>query len=132
MVQGLEFSFSDYKQHVALSRTLRTLFAEVHSLRVSVPSFLGTWGIIMASDWATPTDIRSDAIDQLIERRLGSYWIDHLTGEFLISSFGHCKETRYLLSQSGPILEDDVLFIEPPDVEDIEPARTKLPALDSP
>jgi spermidine synthase len=132
MVQGLEFSFSDYKQHVALSRTLRTLFAEVHSLRVSVPSFLGTWGIIMASDWATPTDIRSDTIDQLIERRLGSYWIDHLTKEFLISSFGHCKETRYLLSQSGPILEDDVLFIEPPDVEDIEPARTKLPALDSP
>jgi spermidine synthase len=132
MVQGLEFSFSDYKQHVALSRTLRTLFAEVHSLRVLVPSFLGTWGIIMASDWATPTDIRSDTIDQLIERRLGSYWLDHLTGEFLISSFGHCKETRYLLSQSGPIIEDDVPFIEPPDVEDIEPARTKLPALDWP
>ena len=130
MVQGLEFSFSDYKQHVALSRTLRTLFTEVHSLRVAVPSFLGTWGIIMASDWATPANVHPDTIDQSIEQRLGSYWIDHLTGEFLIASFRHCKETRYLLSQSGPILEDDVPFIEPPDVEDVEPARAKLPALD--
>jgi len=130
MVQGLEFSFSDYKQHVALSRTLRTLFAEVHSLRVAVPSFLGTWGIIMASDWATPANVRPQTIDQLIEQRLGNDWIDHLTGEFLAASFGLCKETRYLLSQSGPILEDDLPFIEPPDVEDIEPARAKLPALD--
>jgi spermidine synthase len=130
MIQGLEFSFADYKQHVALSRTLRTLFGEVHSLRVAVPSFLGTWGIIMASDWATPANVRSETIDQLIEQRLGNYWIDHLTGEFLIASFAHCKETRYLLSQPGPTLEDDVPFIEPPDVEDIEPPRAKLPALD--
>jgi spermidine synthase len=130
MVQGLEFSFSDYKQHVALSRTLRTMFAEVHSMRVSVPSFLGTWGIIMASDWVSPADVQPETIDRLIEQRLGRYWIDHLTGEFFAASFGHCKETRYLLSQSGPILEDDVPFVEPPDVEEIEPARAKLPALD--
>ncbi len=129
MVQGLEFSFSDYKQHVALSRTLRTIFAEVHSLRVPVPSFLGSWGIIMASDWATPANVRRETIDRLIEQRLGNYWLDHLSGEYLISSFSHCKETRYLLSQSGPILEDDVPFVEPPDVEDIEPARAQLPAL---
>ncbi len=129
MVQALEFSFSDYKQHVALSRTLRTLFAEVHSLRVGVPSFLGTWGLIMASDWATPTNLRPETIDALIEQRLGKYWIDHLTGDFLIASFGHCKETRHLLAQSGPIIEDDVPFIEPPDVEDMEPARAQLPAL---
>jgi spermidine synthase len=130
MVQGLEFSFSDYKQHTALSRTLRAIFSEVHSMRVAVPSFLGTWGIIMASDWATPANIRPEAIDQLIEQRLGNHWIDHLTGEFLVGCFGLCKETRYLLAQSGPIIEDDVPFIEPPDVEEIEPARTKLPSLD--
>ncbi|MGH9809830.1 MAG: spermidine synthase, partial [Terriglobia bacterium] len=130
MVQGLEFSFSDYKQHCALARTLRTLFAEVHSLRVAVPSFLGTWGIIMASDWATPANMSAPTIDQQIERRLGNDWLDHLTGEFLIASFAHCKETRYLLSQPGPILEDDVPFVEPPDVEDIEPSHRMLPALE--
>jgi spermidine synthase len=130
MVQGLEFSFSDYKQHVALSRTLRAVFAEVHSMRVAVPSFLGSWGIIMASDWVTPKNFRPETIDLMIEQRLGNYWIDHLSGEFLLASFTHCKETRYLLSQSGPVLEDGVPFVEPPDVEEIEPARTALPALD--
>jgi spermidine synthase len=130
MIQGLEFSFSDYKQHCAVARTVRTVFPEVHSMRVAVPSFLGTWGVIMASDWATPANIRPEMIDRLIEQRLGPYWIDHLTGEFLLACFSHCKETRYLLAQSGPIIEDDAPFIEPPDVEEIEPARTKLPVLD--
>jgi spermidine synthase len=130
MVQGLEFSFSDYKEHVALVRTLRTLFPEVHSARVSVPSFLGTWGIIMASDWVAPHNLSADKIDRLIEQRLGLDWIDHLNGQFLIASYAHCKETRYLLAQAGPILEDDVLFIPPPDAEDIDPTRAKLPALD--
>ena len=132
MIQGLEFSFSDYKQHIALVRTLRTLFSEVHSLRVAIPSFLGTWGIIMASDWANPANVHPATIDRVIEQRLGKFWLDHFTGEFLVASFAHCKETRYLLSQSGPILEDDVPFIEPPDVEDIEPPRAKLPASELP
>jgi len=129
MVQGLEFSASDHSQHAALARTLRTIFAEVHSLRVAVPSFLGTWGIIMASDWATPGHIRPETINAVVDQRLGNYWLDHLTGEFLVASFTHCKETRYLLSQPGPILEDDVSFIEPPDIEDIEPQHLQLPAL---
>lgn len=132
MVQGLEFSFSDYKQHVALVRTLRTLFSEVHSARITVPSFLGSWGIIMASDWATPRNLSADGIDRLIEQRLGHDWIDHLNGEFLIASYAHCKETRYLLAQPGPILEDGVLYVPPPDAEDIDPTRAKLPALDPP
>jgi len=130
MVQGLEFSFDDYKEHTALSRTLRAMFAEVHTMRVGIPSFLSSWGFIMASDWATPASIRPDTIDQLIAQRLGNDWIDHLTGEFLLGCFAHCKETRYRLSQIGPILEDDVPFIAPPDVDDIEPERAKLPALD--
>ena len=132
MVQGLEFSFSQYKEHVALVRTLRTLFSEVHSARIAVPSFLGTWGIIMASDWATPRNVSADMIDRLIEQRLGPDWIDHLNGEFLVASYAHCKETRYLMAQPGPILEDDVRYIPPPDAEDIDPTRAKLPALDPP
>jgi spermidine synthase len=131
-IQGLEFSHSSFKQHVALVRTLRTLFPEVHSARVAVPSFLGTWGIIMASDWVTPRNMRAETIDHLVEQRLGHDWLDHVNGEFVIASYAHCKETRYVLSQPGPILEDDVLFIQPPDAEDIDPTRAKLPALDAP
>jgi spermidine synthase len=132
MVQGLEFSFANFKQHAALARTLRTLFPEVHSSRVAVPSFLGTWGIIMASDWATPRNWSAERIDHLVEQRLGHEWMDHLNGEFLIASYSHCKETRYLMAQPGPVLEDGVLFIAPPDAEDIDPTRAKLPALDTP
>jgi spermidine synthase len=99
---------------------------------VAVPSFLGTWGIIMASDWATPEHIRPEVINATIERRLGNYWLDHMTGEFLLASFTHCKETRYQLAQPGPILEDEVPFVEPPDVEDIEPQHARLPALERP
>jgi len=83
----------------------------------------------MASDWATPGHIRPETINAVVDQRLGNYWLDHLTGEFLVASFTHCKETRYLLSQPGPILEDDVSFIEPPDIEDIEPQHLQLPAL---
>jgi len=132
MIQGLEFSFSTHKQHVALVRTLRTLFPEVHSAQVTVPSFLGTWGIIMASDWASPRNWTADKIDQLIEQRLGHDWMDHLNGEFMIASYAKDKETRYLMAQPGPVLEDEVPFIEPPDTEDIDPTRAKLPALDTP
>lgn len=132
MIQGLEFDFSNYKQHCALVRTLKTLFSEVHSARVAVPSFLSAWGIIMASDWASPRNTTAQAIDLLIEKRLGNEWMDYMNGEFFLATYAHCKETRYLLAQPGPILEDGVRFIQPPDVEDIDPSRAKLPALDIP
>ena len=132
MIQGLEFSFANHKQHVALVRTLRTLFSQVHSARIAVPSFLGTWGIIMASDWSTPRGVSAATIDRLIEQRVGHDWMDHCNGEFLTASYAHDKETRYLMAQPGPVLEDDVLFVQPPDAEDIDPTRARLPALDPP
>ncbi|HEV3024296.1 MAG TPA: fused MFS/spermidine synthase, partial [Pirellulales bacterium] len=46
VVQGLEFSFLDDKPHAAVSRTLRTVFREVHSYRVHIPSFLSCWGFL--------------------------------------------------------------------------------------
>ena len=51
MVQGLEFSFYDYKQHCAMVRTLR---------------FLVTGGIILASDWVKPERISAATFDLLI------------------------------------------------------------------
>ena len=110
-------------------RTLRTLFPEVHSMRIAVPCFLGTWGIILASDWVKPERISAATIDRLIEKRLGNDWLKHLNGQFLIACFTHCKETRYQLSRPGPIIEDDVEFVDPPDVEDVEPVHMQLPAL---
>ncbi len=128
-VQGMEFSFADDKQHVALVRTLRCAFSEVHSYRTMVPSFLGSWGFILASDWVRPAVWSPADIDRMIESRLGAEWLDHVTGDFIKASFVHCKETLFLLGQPGPILEDGVDFVPPPYIEDIEPPVTQFPAV---
>ena len=129
VVQGLEFSFADYKSHCALLRTLRTVFAEVHSYKTCVPSFLGSWGFLIASNSISPRDFSADALDRAIQARLGPEWLDHATGAFIRASFEHCKETRFLLDLPGPILEDDVPFVEPPDIEEDEASGRQLPAL---
>ena len=127
-VQALEFSFADDRPHAALARTLRTVFPEVHSYRALIPSFLGSWGFLIASDWLRPAEMRSEDLDRAIESRLGNVWMDHLTGDYLKSCFVMDKETSFLLSLPGPILEDGVPFVLPPDVEDVEPPFAQLPA----
>jgi spermidine synthase len=129
VVQGLEFSFLDYKEHSALAGTLRTVFPEVYSYRVHIPSFLSSWGFLVASEWLRPLEFSSGDIDRVIQNRLGFDWLDHITGEFMKSCFCLCKETRFMLSLSGPILEDNVPFVAPPDVEDIEPPFVQFPII---
>ncbi len=129
VIQGLEFSFLDDKSHAALARTLRTVFPEVHSYRTDIPSFLSSWGFLIASDWFRPTEWRSQEIDQTIQHRLGLEWLDHVTGDYLKSTFSFSKETNFLLSQPGPILEDGVEFVPPPNIEDIEPPFAQFPIL---
>ncbi|HEX5499419.1 MAG TPA: fused MFS/spermidine synthase, partial [Thermomicrobiales bacterium] len=127
VVQGLEFSFIDDKQHVALARTLRTVFPEVHSYRVHIPSFLSSWGFLIASDWFAPSEWPAAEIDRAISARLGGEWLNHLTGDFLKGAFTHCKETQFLLSLAGPILEDGVAFVPPPDIDHVEPDSAPFP-----
>ncbi len=109
-IQGLEFSFLDQHSHTALSRTLHTAFAEVHSYRVDVPSFLGSWGFVLASDWCAPIQWSAAELNQRIHARLVPDHLQHLTGEFLISRFSLCQATRASLARSGPLLEDGVVF----------------------
>lgn len=120
VVQGLEFSFLDDKQHVALSRTLRTIFPEVHSYRVHVPSFLGAWGFLVASDWMRPDEMSGVDLDRAIQHRLAPAHLSHLTGDFVKAAFTHCRETQFLLAQPGPILEDGLEFIAPPFIESVD------------
>ncbi|MGA1979713.1 MAG: fused MFS/spermidine synthase [Sedimentisphaerales bacterium] len=121
VVQGLEFSFLDYKEHAALAKTLRTVFPEVHSYRVHIPSFLSSWGFLIASDWFRPSEISADKIDTAIANRLGNDRLRHITGDYMKSCFCLCKRTRFMLSLPGPLLEDNVPFVAPPDIKDVEP-----------
>lgn len=128
VVQGLEFSFLDSKFHAALARTLRTVFGEVHSYRVPVPSFFSAWGFLIASDWFKPAEWSESEIDRAIAERIGAEWLTHIDGAYLKSLFVLCKETRLMLGLAGPVLEDGVPFIEPPDIDDFEPPLGNFPA----
>jgi spermidine synthase len=130
VVQGLEFSFLDDKPHVALSRTLKAVFPEVWSYKGFIPSFLSTWGFLIASDSFQPSLWSAASIDDAIRHKLGD-WLDHLDGEFLKSCFAHCKDTQFALSMPGPILEDGVDFVPPPDVEDIDFGPLQFPVPDN-
>lgn len=133
VIQGLEFSHIDYEGHAALSRTLKTIFSEVHSYRVHIPSFLSSWGFLIASDWFRPADWTPQSIDQAIAERLdfGSQ-VEHITGDFLKSAFTLCKETRSLLSQPGPILEDGVPFKPLPETPAATAGTAHSPILSEP
>jgi hypothetical protein len=84
---------------------------------------------LIASNSISPDGFSAEALDRAIMTRLGSEWLNHVTGAFIQASFNHCKETQFLLDLPGPILEDDVAFVEPPDIEEEEPIGRILPAL---
>lgn len=127
VVQALEFSFNRDKEHVALARTLRTVFSEVSSYAAAVPSFLSTWGFVIASDWLRPVAIPSSTIDRTIAQRIGGSGLMHVDGDFLHSCFTLTKETRFLLSQPGPILEDGIEFVAPPRITEADEALCPTP-----
>jgi spermidine synthase len=127
-LQGFELSFLDDAGHAALARTLRTVFSEVHSYQAHIPSFLGSWGFILASDWFRPAEWPAATIDAVIGDRLGS-WMHHVDGNFLKGRFALCKETRQALSGPGPVLEDGSRFVPPPQIREIVPERVQFPAI---
>lgn len=126
-VQALEFSFNRDKEHVALARTMQTVFRHVHSYAVSVPSFLSSWGFLIASDTVNPLDIDSALLDRAITRGIGADRLAHVDGEFIRSCFTMTKETRYLLGQPGPILEDGVEFVTPPRITMLDTTSPLFP-----
>ena len=119
-MQGLEFSFIDDVDHVALVRTLQAVFAEVHTYSAHIPAYLAGWGFIVASDWFRPAGWTAETIDATIDERLGT-WLDHLNGPFLKACFAPCNESLRALARPGPLLEDGVPFVPPPDIEEIVP-----------
>lgn len=122
VVQGLELSHMDARQHAALARTLRTAFPQVHSYRAPVPSFLSSWGYLLASDWASPSAATAEEIDRRIRERLvvpasaptsgtpaheRTGPLEHLDGAWFHSMFGLDLALRRELAKDGPVIEDD-------------------------
>lgn len=102
--QAMEFSLP-YSGHQALSRTLRTVFSQVHTYSTSIPSFLAPWSFTIASNHFIPDSFTPAKINEEIELKIPG-WLKHLHGEFLKSVFVHSKLNNFLLSMPGPILLD--------------------------
>jgi spermidine synthase len=128
-VQALELDPLTYEPHATLGRTVRTAFPEVHSYRAHIPSFLGSWGFLIASDWLSPQDWSAERVDEAIQQRLGHRWLQHLSGRFLMACFGLCQKTERLLQLPGPIIEDGAEFVLPPEIVETTREFGSFPAL---
>jgi spermidine synthase len=110
VVQALEFSFNRHQEHAALFRTLKSVFSEVYSYSATVPSFLCSWGFLIASDSFQHDRAVPAALDVTIARQVGTDNLAHIDGGFIRSCFAMTKRTRALLESAGPVLEDGVPF----------------------
>ena len=107
-IQGLEFTFDNSREHAALLRTLRSVFRFALSYSATIPSFLSSWGFIVACDDYPPESWNNREIDSAIYRKLPQDWLVHLDGTYLQKTFTHCGLTRRMLTMPGPVLEDGV------------------------
>lgn len=108
IVQALETSISDYEEHAMLVRTIGEVFRRVRSYVAFVPSFLYSWGFLVASDALDPAELSVEEVDRRLAERLTS----ELTSYDGIAHQGYMslpKDLRALLTEPGPILDDAML-----------------------
>ncbi|MBN9397360.1 MAG: fused MFS/spermidine synthase [Candidatus Melainabacteria bacterium] len=117
VVQGMEFS-SRQTNHAIIVRTLSKVFSQVQSYRAVIPSFLSSWGFILASDWLNYDSLTSQELDKRISERIPE-WLCHLDGDFLKSVFICSKRDRFLLKAPGPCILDDHPIGEIPNYKEV-------------
>ena len=105
IVQALETATSDWEEHAALVRTLKTVFSMVTSHVAFIPSFGFTWGFLTASESVDPSKLTAEEIDLRIEERLISP-LRAYDGLYHTGLFALSKDLRALLATPGPVLED--------------------------
>lgn len=69
VVQAMELSGIDYKDHVQVRDTLQKVFAVVRSYATFIPSFWAQWGFVIASDGLDPVAAPRDLLAARIQSR---------------------------------------------------------------
>lgn len=105
IVQALETSICDHEEHAMLVRTLGEVFTNVRSYVSFVPSFLYSWGFLIASDTIDPATLSVEEVDRRVAERLNSE-LRAYDGVTHRGYFSLPKDLRALLSAPGPILDD--------------------------
>ncbi len=104
-VQAEPAEWRNLDNFTAITSTLRSVFPITHPYQVHVPSFLGLWGFVVASQSLDPPDLTPDEIDARISTRISkklkSY--DGLTHQAM---FTIPKHIRQQLAVSKRIITD--------------------------
>jgi spermidine synthase len=105
-VQAFTLTIHRWEEHATIVRTLAAAFPIARSYTAFIPSFLLTWGFVLASRTVDPLTIASQTIaDRLEKRQLGDQLraYDEITHA---AYFSLLRELRQNLAQSGQVLRD--------------------------
>lgn len=69
VVQAMELSGLDYKDHLAVRDTLLRVFPVVRSYATFIPSFWSEWGFLIASDGPDPASVSCDLLAERLASR---------------------------------------------------------------
>jgi len=93
-VQSESSEWTNLDNFAAIASTLRNVFPLINPYQVHVPSFLGLWGFISASQTLAPSDLTAQDVDARISTRIAkklrSY--DGLTHQAIFTIPKHIRE----------------------------------------
>lgn len=95
-IQGMKISFLE-KTHFRLVKKVKTVFSQVHNYHAFIPSLMGNWGFILASNWYNPQQDSKEEMAQRFEHALEGQTLHHITPESMQRAFHFCKKTKDLL-----------------------------------
>jgi len=92
--------------HVAIVKTLASVFSRAEGYRAHVPSFGETWGFAVASDAALPSDRSPEDVDRVLAERhcANLRFYDGLTHRALFSPDRYYREA---LAKTSVVIDDD-------------------------
>ena len=98
-IQGLIISSieNEMKGHLRLRNSVSQVFRYTHSYKCAIPSFLSTWGFLLASDFVDKSSLGSEYIEKRIEETGVGDTLKHLDGPSLNAAFQHSKVVAQLL-----------------------------------
>jgi spermidine synthase len=92
--------------HVAIVKTLESVFPRAVGYRAHVPSFGETWGFAVAGDATLPSDLSPDVVDRSLAKRgcANLRFYDGLTNRALFSPDRYYRDA---LAHGATIIDDD-------------------------
>lgn len=102
-IQGLILSHlkHEIKGHLRLRNSVSQVFKHTHSYKCAIPSFLSSWGFLLASDHVDESHLKAEFIDERIRQTAIGDQLKHLDGSSLNAAFQHSKLITQLLNTTS-------------------------------